>query len=256
MRLVGFAVLALVLTLPAVHIRALGQVTDATLEACNAMKHPKRRLACLKDGIAVRPVLVQPAPIPAPTAVIAPLGVFEAVQICDALLENLQSRRDRASEFVSGSTPSELVVTWPAVGTVQATYCKVGRTTRKLVSFTIDGRTFDGPAIAALERRAEEKKQFNAGNYAAFVGHAKEALTAAFKDPSSAQFQRLFVSGATPPALCGEVNGKNSYGGYVGFRRFYATEDGTYTNIEDVKDNYVFATIWPKMCNDKVADIP
>lgn len=52
------------------------------------------------------------------------------------------------------------------------------------------------------------------------------------KDPESARFRGLYVSawndhGVMKPLLCGEVNAKNSYGGYTGFSRFMADENGT-----------------------------
>ena len=38
-------------------------------------------------------------------------------------------------------------------------------------------------------------------------------------DPESAQFRNLELAG---DAVCGEVNAKNGFGGYVGFQPFYA----------------------------------
>lgn len=41
------------------------------------------------------------------------------------------------------------------------------------------------------------------------------------KDPSSAQVRKVrIVEGHSGPFLCGEVNGKNSYGAYAGFTQF------------------------------------
>ena len=54
----------------------------------------------------------------------------------------------------------------------------------------------------------------------------KQAVAGAMKDPSSVQFQNLTVlNGGKTRAVCGEYNAKNSYGGYVGFKRFYKYED-------------------------------
>lgn len=58
-----------------------------------------------------------------------------------------------------------------------------------------------------------------------FVKNAKATLTKNFKDPDSAQYRGLFIAQeGSYYWLCGEVNAKNSYGAYVGFRRFYASE--------------------------------
>ena len=51
----------------------------------------------------------------------------------------------------------------------------------------------------------------------------KLAVTSSLKDPDSAKFRNTrlvaYLQGAV---VCGEVNGKNSYGGYAGFTRFAA----------------------------------
>lgn len=51
---------------------------------------------------------------------------------------------------------------------------------------------------------------------------AKAAAASLLKDPMSAQFRN--VTGNT--AVCGEVNGKNSFGAYSGFKPFYYFEMG------------------------------
>ena len=51
-----------------------------------------------------------------------------------------------------------------------------------------------------------------------FVGvEAKAAVADSLRDPSSAEFREVFEG---PTATCGEVNGKNAYGAYAGFKRF------------------------------------
>src|ERR1700722_19060856 len=51
-----------------------------------------------------------------------------------------------------------------------------------------------------------------------------DAVTKDFKDPSSAQFRWLPIMGITREVssrtYCGMVNGKNSYGAYIGFAPF------------------------------------
>lgn len=48
----------------------------------------------------------------------------------------------------------------------------------------------------------------------------REAVIAKLKDPDSAQFRNTRPT-ADGLYLCGEVNAKNSMGGYTGFKRFY-----------------------------------
>lgn len=60
-----------------------------------------------------------------------------------------------------------------------------------------------------------------------FVEKTKQILVRTFKDPQSTQYENLTVTknmlGYT--SLCGSVNSKNSYGGYVGFKKFYVIID-------------------------------
>jgi hypothetical protein len=56
--------------------------------------------------------------------------------------------------------------------------------------------------------------QFDSGKH-----HLLEATRANLKDPSSAQFRNVVQNG---DMICGEVNGKNGFGGYSGFERFVA----------------------------------
>lgn len=53
---------------------------------------------------------------------------------------------------------------------------------------------------------------------------AKKSVANMLKDPGAAQFRgvvaRRYLSGTV---VCGEVNGKNSYGAYIGYRRFLAS---------------------------------
>lgn len=62
--------------------------------------------------------------------------------------------------------------------------------------------------------------------------HAKDLqlVRDRMKDPSAVQFRALHVGASG--ALCGEMNAKNSYGGYVGFKPF-VVQDGQATIVTD-----------------------
>lgn len=77
---------------------------------------------------------------------------------------------------------------------------------------------------------------------------SKEAVLSTLKDPDSAQFQNI-------KGYCGEVNSKNSYGGYVGFKR-YVSIDGAVLleNSEDVEPE-TFAIIWEAHCTSNSLSI-
>lgn len=57
---------------------------------------------------------------------------------------------------------------------------------------------------------------------------ARELLEAQMFDPGAMQLRN--VRRVANGGLCGEVNGRNAFGGYVGFRRFYIV--GSFVAIE------------------------
>lgn len=57
--------------------------------------------------------------------------------------------------------------------------------------------------------------QFIPGSDASKIKDAETAVAAKLTDPSSAQFRNGKI--AQPGLVCGEVNSKNQFGGYVGF---------------------------------------
>lgn len=52
---------------------------------------------------------------------------------------------------------------------------------------------------------------------------AKARAASAMKDPASTQFRNLHY-GVEPGTVCGEINAKNGFGGYVGFERFFIAD--------------------------------
>lgn len=55
------------------------------------------------------------------------------------------------------------------------------------------------------------------------AGIVKKLAADQLRDPSSAQFRNVARHGIF---VCGEINGKNGYGAYNGFVRFYGDKDG------------------------------
>lgn len=71
----------------------------------------------------------------------------------------------------------------------------------------------------------------------AFIEASKDKVREMLKDPESAQFSNIYVTqNGGSPSVCGFVNAKNSYGGYVGKIRFVASPD--------------IATIWANTKSD------
>lgn len=229
------------------------QPSSVLLEACNGIKDSKRRLECLKAANSVAPAPAARAEVKPPDS--ASLGVAQAATICERLLTGLQPKHDFATEESSKSTESELAVTWPPNEGKLPTFCVVNRSTRKIASIESNGKVLSGNVVVAMERDAGFRDDIKAGKYEAFVSYAKKTVTLSFKDPETVQYRGLFISGKALPVLCGELNGKNSYGAYVGFRRFYATGKPSLNEVEPARDAFVFERMWPSMCGEKVADV-
>ncbi|RKG40717.1 hypothetical protein [Acinetobacter sp. WCHAc060007] len=71
---------------------------------------------------------------------------------------------------------------------------------------------------------------------------AQDSVKKLLKDPSSAEFRNM-------NGLCGEVNSKNSFGGYGGYKRFIGTPDLTIIEGENAEiDQATFDEVWQKMC--------
>lgn len=82
-------------------------------------------------------------------------------------------------------------------------------------------------ALAALSLSACDNLEAN----------AKRAVASRLKDPGSAQFRNLkrVEQVAGEAAICGEVNGKNSFGGYSGFEEFVYKGGSVYIGSDDVE---------------------
>lgn len=81
-----------------------------------------------------------------------------------------------------------------------------------------------------------------------WIEHAKDTVRGQMKDPGSADFRGLAVrrqSGA--PLVCGEVNGKNSFGGMTGYQRFIFMGSLGVVMQEQMKPGE-FAELWNKTC--------
>lgn len=96
-----------------------------------------------------------------------------------------------------------------------------------------------------------------------FVESAKRQVKLRLKDPSSAQFDDVKFYPSDAPrenphgAVCGKVNAKNSFGAYIGYRRFVmgiSTVNGeTYRSGVQMEDGSnlmsgVYDSLWEDKC--------
>lgn len=80
-----------------------------------------------------------------------------------------------------------------------------------------------GISIIGCGPSAEEKEKLR---QTAFVTEAQTTLAKELIDPESAQFSNLSIATLDGrDILCGDVNGKNRFGGYVGFTAFTAVRN-------------------------------
>ena len=84
----------------------------------------------------------------------------------------------------------------------------------------------------------------------AWTERGKQAVKAKLKDPDSAQFRGIrFHQGKDGvPMACGEVNSKNSFGGYGGFQKFVSAGSVELTFLAEQMESTEFAKVWNQMC--------
>ncbi len=94
-----------------------------------------------------------------------------------------------------------------------------------------------GQSEADKARNAAEMKEIR------YQRVAREFVTGILKDPESAEFRNQ-------RGFCGEVNSKNSFGGYVGFKRFIAATKEMVVFEKDGRMNPgEFEQAWTKLCH-------
>jgi hypothetical protein len=79
------------------------------------------------------------------------------------------------------------------------------------------------------------------------IRQAEQVVRDLQKDPDAAQFRNVRKC-ATGFYVTGEVNGKNSYGAYSGFKVFYANSAGAHIVGEE---EYADEDDYRKMCDDQ-----
>ncbi|MBF5006011.1 hypothetical protein [Diaphorobacter caeni] len=143
----------------------------------------------------------------------------------------------------------------------QSVICSINETTRELERVH-DGRHVLTPAELARQRAAMREGQAQTeriakGDYADFLKTAKRVITDKFKDPESTRFRDLYFSNAGGmPTLCGQLNSKNSYGAYVGYRGFYYNSGSAAVETEDGRGTgLAYSNMSKEFCSSKFRDL-
>lgn len=108
-----------------------------------------------------------------------------------------------------------------------------------------------GPALAGPDlKKAELFDQYAKVEVddADRLAQARSALSNLLNDPFSAQYRNVGIyTSAWGTVLCGEVNAKNQYGGYGGYRRFVAAGRLAYVE-QDGLEFYWFQQANSRFC--------
>jgi hypothetical protein len=109
-------------------------------------------------------------------------------------------------------------------------------------------------ALDAAKDKLEEQQKARANAKRAWIDHSRfmahERITAILKDPESAQFGVIGIvddpnfNPDNPGTACGDVNAKNSFGGYTGRKSFMVI-----AGIPMIEDGgRAFVRLWKKEC--------
>lgn len=83
------------------------------------------------------------------------------------------------------------------------------------------------------------------------------AVKRKLRDPESAQFGRMSVhgdrkwAGSPVTVVCGSVNARNGFGGYVGSKDFVYIKERNVAEIDSTSDNSSFVKTWNDLCAGK-----
>lgn len=110
-----------------------------------------------------------------------------------------------------------------------------------LIGLATCDATKSGEGLTASEYEAKK---------VAWIEKGKEAIASRLKDPNSVKFQGVYFShpAGFPPLVCGQVNAKNSFGGYSGFQRFISASTSELSFLESDMEKREFEKTWAKLC--------
>ncbi len=86
----------------------------------------------------------------------------------------------------------------------------------------------------------------NQTNEIIWIEKSKDSVRLRLKDPNSANFKNVFFSDFSgTPVSCGQVNSKNSVGGYSGYQRYVASGEALVFFENETDD---FTKVWRELC--------
>lgn len=93
-----------------------------------------------------------------------------------------------------------------------------------------------------VSAHADEGKEF------AWMERGKDAVRSLLKDPGSAEFREVYFHRGDEdiPMVCGQVNSKNGFGGYVGYQYFISAGNPVLTFLQNHESD--FRNVWDRFC--------
>lgn len=106
-----------------------------------------------------------------------------------------------------------------------------------------------GIVVLLVTRQATEPDTLSAQadlpNEYAVIRIGQRAVESRLKDADSAKFRNQYVGKSGTP--CGEVNARNGFGGYNGFKRYIASGGGVSVIEGEIPDDQ-FEASWQRLC--------
>lgn len=125
----------------------------------------------------------------------------------------------------------------------------------QVVEFTQNGKKKDIQNEISFKRQMDRIDRAKQGDYSLLIEDTQKYLENELKDPASAEFRNVYIAAGGSPYLCGEFNAKNSYGAYIGFRKFHYLMTG----LEMIEGKGALAGSFSKFhqdaCGKKLQDI-
>ena len=186
----------------------------------------------------------------------AELSFKEAESICAETYSDMKNIRDDGSSTFM--TPNRVNVAFERFG--GSLVCSVGTDTKEIEEVSAGRRVMGKQelkeAVAKRKAREAENAKIASGDYKSFIEKSKKTISNNFKDPESVRFRNLILSNKKLPTLCGEVNAKNSYGAYVGYKGFIHSSISTIIDDGNSQgEGFVYRKMYETSCLDKFAEI-
>lgn len=103
------------------------------------------------------------------------------------------------------------------------------------------------PPVEKIQTKAPEPQISEETRRQAWIVKGQDAVRQKLKDPESASFRKAaFSNKSGSPVSCGEVNSKNSFGGFTGYQRYVSAGSADLTFLEEEVED--FDALWVKMC--------